>query len=77
MKDSVDNEIIKKILDANICECVFPIDFFNTYKGVLLERLDLLKEISELAPEYMPIIDMSSDTVEESCKFLKAAFNFK
>jgi len=72
-KDSVDNEIIKKILDANICECVFPIGFFNTYKGVLLKRLELLKEISELAPEYMPIIDMSSDTVEESCKFLKAA----
>ena len=72
-KDSVDNEIIKKILDANICECVFPIGFFNTYKGVLLKRLELLKEISELAPEYMPIIDMSSDTVEDSCKFLKVA----
>ncbi len=75
LKDTVDDEIIKKILDLNISGFDLPLYFFNTYKGVVLKRLELLKEISELAPEYMPIIDMRSDTVEESCKFLKAALD--
>lgn len=71
----IEDETIKKVLNLNIKGFALNQKYFKSYMSFeeISNRLDLLKEISEILPNYMDKLNTDSKTVAESCEFLKEA----